>query len=171
MTVKILDDQEKAKVVELYTQKDWNQTLLAAYFGVSRNTIHRVLKKVGALESQSRLTPDQTAMLKMLSTSGMTPNALYTLIKDGEISGSAITKDQEDMLQLIESYGLNNDTLHQALEAPALTYSNVQKFCNSLSKRELAELFYTSGLYKITQMIQKNKEEDITEVLDERKSG
>lgn len=54
---------------------------------------------------------------------------------------------------IIEKYNLTPEALEALIKAPALNKANVQLFMNGLSQHELAQLFYTTGLYKLAETV------------------
>lgn len=71
---------------------------------------------------------------------------------------TTLTSEAMEVMQLLREYGITPTGLREVLETPALTSANVQTFLNRCTKEELAILFYTSGLVKLTEIVKQAHE-------------
>lgn len=55
---------------------------------------------------------------------------------------------------IISKYNLTPEALEALIKSPALNKANVQIYMNGLSKQELAQLFYTTGLVKLAETVE-----------------
>lgn len=153
MTVKCLPENQKALIAEWYQKKIYTQKELAKHYDVSERTIHRILEEKGLATPVARIKGEAYQLVKLVRSYGLTNADLEQLLKT---VGSSVPLAQEsrDILKAVRSYKMTADQLKMALAAPALTHQNVQHYLNQCSKEQLAELFFNSGLAKITEMVQ-----------------
>lgn len=64
-------------------------------------------------------------------------------------------QELEKLKAVIQKYQLTAERIEALAMTPALTYGNVQSFLNECTKEQLADLFYTSGLVKLAEAIEK----------------
>lgn len=76
MAVWILSDAEQTALCALYAPGLLSQRTLAEYYGVSANTIGRVLKEHSVAKVKTRLHVEQMQLLQYLQENNLTLNAL-----------------------------------------------------------------------------------------------
>lgn len=62
------------------------------------------------------------------------------------------TRNQQ-LLELINRYDLTAEKLEVLLKAPAFTKENVLLYLNACTTNELAQLFYQTGLVKLSEIV------------------
>lgn len=67
------------------------------------------------------------------------------------------------VLSIMEKYNMTAEKLELICLAPSLTKDNIQLFLNACSQIELAELFYTTGLVKLAEMVEQKHQTKINE--------
>lgn len=56
--------------------------------------------------------------------------------------------------EIVDKYQLTPEKLEALCTAPALTHENVQAYLNACPQKVLAELFYTTGLVKLAEIVE-----------------
>ena len=64
--------------------------------------------------------------------------------------------------EIIKKYQLTPEALEALILAPALTMPNVQLFLNDCTKEELANLFYTTGLVKLAEIVEAKQAQHVS---------
>lgn len=80
MTVKTLNDVEKATICRLFQAKERNQKELAADFQTSARTINRVLNEAGLATAVPRLKGEAYRAVQTLKAWGITPDQLQNIL-------------------------------------------------------------------------------------------
>lgn len=146
MSINCLNEQQQDTVAVLYTdeQNPLNQIEIAEYFGVSRRTIQRVLEARG-IKSYNYGSKTPRVTHKVTSRPIQQPLELVTPTPNR-------VKEDGDIVALVRAKGLNLESLEKALNAPQITRANVTLYLTELPTQELANLAYTVGLVKVSQI-------------------
>ena len=104
---------------------------------------------------------NQTELAEIFKTSKRTVKRV--LIEAGiyPAATSRVTDRMRAFMAIVDEYGLEPEGLAQALAAPALVHENVQEYLNNCTPTKLAGLFYSSGIIKIMEHIQNQRNEGL----------
>ena len=105
---------------------------------------------------------NQTELAEKFKTSKRTVNRVLVEAGISPAPVSRVTDRMRAFMAIIDEYGLEPEGLAQALAAPAMIPSNVQEYLNNCTPTQLAGLFYSSGIAKIVEQIQKQRAEAAT---------
>lgn len=101
---------------------------------------------------------NQTELAEKFKTSKRTVKRVLVEAGIAPAPVSRVTDRMKAFMAIIDQYGLEPDGLAQALAAPALIKENVQEYLNNCTPDQLAEFFYKSGIVKIIEQLQVNKQ-------------
>lgn len=67
------------------------------------------------------------------------------------------------IIEIVDAFQLTPEKLEALCKAPALTHENVQLYLNACSKETLANLFYTTGLVKLAEIVEQKQQKILEE--------
>lgn len=102
---------------------------------------------------------NQTELAEKFKTSKRTVNRVLVEAGISPAPVNRITDRIRAFMAIIDEYHLEPAGLAQALAAPALILENVQEYLNGCTPNQLAGLFYSSGIAKLVEQIQKQRAE------------
>ena len=82
MTVKVLSNEQKVRLIKFYKSKELNQKQLASYFGVSERTVNRVLNEVGIATAVPRLKGEAYQVMQLLKDYKLDYASLKKMLDD-----------------------------------------------------------------------------------------